>query len=371
MTTALFGGSFDPVHNGHQDLIKRLSRIFDRVVIMPTAVSPFKMQGGSASAQHRLAMLRLCDFAKNVAISDYEISKGGVSYTADTLRYLTESGYQNLSVVIGSEELPNLYKWKDADYLKKFKFFVVPRPGFIVSDTAQKSEFNYTIADFEGLDVSSAMLKVDVAFGKLPATPLAVAGYISKNGLYSHLKKYTDAYEVFGLKSGRIEHTYRCIKAGIALAKRFNADINKVVLALVLHDIGKYTDREKLKKKSIHTQDFIEALPEPLRHAYYSEAIAKQYFGIEDKSVLSAIRNHTTCDCDMDEVAEITALADYIEDGRDFEGVDLVRRTAQISLKKAMMVMLKTTLDYLQSQNADIGEKSFLAYEFYKKECEN
>ena len=41
MTTVLYPGTFNPIHNGHADLVERAARIFDRVVL-GIATSPHK-----------------------------------------------------------------------------------------------------------------------------------------------------------------------------------------------------------------------------------------------------------------------------------------------------------------------------------------
>ncbi len=366
MSAALFGGSFDPVHDGHVAIITKLSERFDRVVVMPTAVSPFKMQGGAASPEQRLSMLRLCQLPSNVEVSDYEIMRGGVSYTANTLKALVKRGYTDISVVIGSEELPYLDKWRENVYLKGFEFYVIPRPGFSLNEELKK-DYNCRVADFVGDEVSSAMIKVNLAFGKNARLPSSVLKYVKENGLYTEWNKYTDAYPLFNMKASRIEHTYGTVRAGVELAKRYGADVNEVILALILHDIGKYCTAEFLKSMGIVTPPDVEKLPEPLRHAHYGEAIAEQYFGIRNASVLNAIRNHTTCVEGMDICSQITALADYIEPGRNFEGVDEVRALAKISLTQAITKMLELTLSHLNSVRADIGVESVKAYEFYKK----
>ena len=45
MKTAVYPGSFDPITNGHMDIIKRASRIFDKLIVAvvrnPNKVSTF------------------------------------------------------------------------------------------------------------------------------------------------------------------------------------------------------------------------------------------------------------------------------------------------------------------------------------------
>lgn len=53
--------------------------------------------------------------------------------------------------------------------------------------------------------------------------------------------------------------------------------------------------------------------------------IAKYEFGIEDEDILSAIRYHTTAKPGMNILEKIIYVADVIEVGRDYPGVDDLR----------------------------------------------
>ncbi|MAY70022.1 MAG: pantetheine-phosphate adenylyltransferase [Halomonas sp.] len=55
MTTAIYPGTFDPITNGHYDLIERASRLFDKVVVA-IASSPGK--GPALDLDTRLALTR-------------------------------------------------------------------------------------------------------------------------------------------------------------------------------------------------------------------------------------------------------------------------------------------------------------------------
>lgn len=53
MKTAMYPGTFDPLHNGHVDLIERAARLFDEVIV---AVAGSAAKGALFSLEDRLAM---------------------------------------------------------------------------------------------------------------------------------------------------------------------------------------------------------------------------------------------------------------------------------------------------------------------------
>ena len=56
MTKAVYPGTFDPMTLGHFDLIKRASKLYDKLVVAVAATS--KKQGALFDAEERLAMIR-------------------------------------------------------------------------------------------------------------------------------------------------------------------------------------------------------------------------------------------------------------------------------------------------------------------------
>jgi nicotinate-nucleotide adenylyltransferase len=112
----IYGGSFDPVHNGHLHLANVAMQQFslDAVHFVPAYVSPFKQETGSvADGVHRLAMLRLAlEEQPAMQVSDYELAQGTVSYTIYTLRYFrTCFPAAQLVLLMGSDMLLHFEKW--------------------------------------------------------------------------------------------------------------------------------------------------------------------------------------------------------------------------------------------------------------------
>ncbi len=129
------GGSFDPVHIGHliaaQDAYEQMG--LDRLMFVPAAQTPLKSGPTQASADHRMMMIQQAVAGdRRFAVSDFELRKGGISYTVESARHF-RSMYPSdeLYWVIGSDQLPAMHLWKDIDELSEMvQFIVLERPGF-------------------------------------------------------------------------------------------------------------------------------------------------------------------------------------------------------------------------------------------------
>lgn len=112
----LYGGSFDPIHRGHLDTVEEVAdRLrFDEIVLVPAATPPHKPDGPVASAFHRFAMAALgIDGHERLRLSDFEVSRGGTTYTIDTLRHFAaEAPETSIHLVIGSDSLAALPTWR-------------------------------------------------------------------------------------------------------------------------------------------------------------------------------------------------------------------------------------------------------------------
>ena len=161
-TIALFGGSFDPPHIGHEAIVKALINFkeIDKVIVMPTFLNPFKSKF-HAPASLRIKWLK--DVFKdydNVEISSYEVDSAKAVTTITSVQHLLKR-YRKIYLVIGADNLDSLHKWKQYDELKELVTFVIaPRDSIEIP-----SKFLRLKVDEE---VSSTGLRENIELSKLP-----------------------------------------------------------------------------------------------------------------------------------------------------------------------------------------------------------
>lgn len=190
MITALFGGSFDPVHLGHVNAVKSLlesSLAPDRVIIMPAFVNPFKAgldTENRANCEDRLEMCRLA-FEKlpRCEVSDFEIKKGTLSYTCETLRYLQKLYPEDkLILTVGSDSLATLPTWNSfRDIISIAQIAAVsrsPEESRRIEGYAEKVKAlggKVTIIETEPFDISSTEIRKKIVKNQ------DISCYVDKN----------------------------------------------------------------------------------------------------------------------------------------------------------------------------------------------
>ena len=163
MRVGVFGGTFDPVHVGHLAIAHAAleSLPLDRVVFVLARRSPLKERGPVAPEADRLQMLELAVAGEpRFAVSRVELDREGPSYTVDTLERLT--GADDLFLILGSDAIADLPRWKDPERIAKLATLVVAeRPG------APERMGDAPIVRFDAprLDISSRELRARAARG--------------------------------------------------------------------------------------------------------------------------------------------------------------------------------------------------------------
>ena len=158
------------------------------------------------------------------------------------------------------------------------------------------------------------------------------------------------------MKPSRFQHVLRVEDCSIALAKKYGASLEACSLAALLHDFAKEHDAKSMKKivlsqalDSEMTGCGSEIMHGPVG-AYYAEKV----FGIMDRAILDAIRQHTIGGEVMTLIGKVLFIADYIEPGRTFTGVDEARRLAEISLDEAAYFKIEKTIIHLVKKELPI-----------------
>jgi nicotinate-nucleotide adenylyltransferase len=182
----LYGGSFDPIHLGHQLAAQAACEEagLDRLFFIPAAQSPFKPDSVLTPASERLRLLRLALAGHtHYEIDGQEIARGGVSYTVDTARdYASRFPQAQLFYLIGADHVPSLAKWREAEELARLvEFIAIPRPG--QSDAAFAPPFRGRTLKGFPLGVSSSQIRERVKAGRpidhlvAPAVAEAIHNY--------------------------------------------------------------------------------------------------------------------------------------------------------------------------------------------------
>ena len=192
----LFGGSFDPIHNGHilPVLAAREDLDLDVVHYLPTARPPHKARGTRAPALARNTMVELALLPyPELVVSDVELDLGRIAYTVDTVeRYAAEDPKAELHLLLGVDSFNDLMSWRRfKDLIAAVRLVVLTRPGERGLDPAVRAAVEeargFDLVRHRSVDVSSSSIRRRLARGEDVDTglmPAAVLRYCRKYGLY-------------------------------------------------------------------------------------------------------------------------------------------------------------------------------------------
>jgi nicotinate-nucleotide adenylyltransferase len=185
----IFGGTFDPIHHGHLITAQSVREIrdLDKIIFIPSFISPHKADVNSASPEHRMNMLKLAvegiDFFE---VSDYEIKKEGISYTIDTLKEFKKK-YDKLEFIIGYDNIFKFHTWKNPDEIMKItKILVLKRKSSLPPPHEDKYVKSALFVETRGIEISATDIREKVKQG-MPIhylVPEKVKEYIYSFNLY-------------------------------------------------------------------------------------------------------------------------------------------------------------------------------------------
>ncbi len=135
-------------------------------------------------------------------------------------------------------------------------------------------------------------------------------------------------------------HSLGVAEAAASLAEHYEIDVQKAFFAGIVHDYGKHYSSSELIKKAEELDislDRFTLQEDRLLHAPIGAALLKKELQVTDSEVLRAVTYHTTGRSGMSSLEKMIYLADYIEKGRDFSGVEKIRELAYVNFDQALL----------------------------------
>ncbi|MCP0886725.1 bis(5'-nucleosyl)-tetraphosphatase (symmetrical) YqeK [Ligilactobacillus sp. WILCCON 0076] len=175
------------------------------------------------------------------------------------------------------------------------------------------------------------------------------------------------------LSDFRFKHVLGVEKTAIKLAQQNDYNCEKASIAGLVHDYAKERSAEEFKQVIINNNLDRDLLKwnNFVWHGVVGAEIVKTELGITNEDILNAIRNHTIGAAQMSMLDKIIYVADFIEPGRSFPGVEQARQIAKENLDKAVAFETKHTLEYLMKENKTIYPAAILTYNSYVAEDSN
>lgn len=194
MKTGIFGGAFNPVHNGHLALAEQYKKTLslDRIIFIPTANPPHKSSDGLLDGKHRINMLKLCTNDDEL-VSDIEFMRDGKSYTYLTVCELKEMYPDDeFYLIVGADQFFYFEKW--------YKFEEILSACTVVTAAREKNQYdemlkfqsehpklkNVIVSEFDVIDISSSQIRDMIKNGDDVSyyIPDSVNRYIKEQRLY-------------------------------------------------------------------------------------------------------------------------------------------------------------------------------------------
>lgn len=373
MRIGIFGGSFDPLHNGHLAIARAAvdELALDKLFFVPALRPPHAVVKNLTDPASRMEMLRAAlKGAKNFFIDDFELRRPAPTYTYETIeRYRRRFRGARIFFVLGSDSMLELPRWKKGSALPDMcRFAVAVRRHFKPAPTRA------IVMKVRPPAVSSTEIRCRVATSFLEKNvPPSVARIIRKKHLY--LDVAITEYLLKHLDGAKFRHTLGVVSVAEELAVRHGADPRRARLAALIHDMGRAVRSSRylsyLKRsvgpilgKNILPSRATRSANPFLLHSFVSSFLAARLFGIKDREVLAAAANHTLGAPAPSATIydDIIYVADAVAPDRRYPGVSGIRKAAMRNLSRGVLLCAAMKLRYVLQKGKYLAPEGVSVY---------
>lgn len=351
----ILGGSFDPIHKEHIEIIKAamMQLELDSFFIIPTKRNPWK-DTDYASTKQRVEMIAIAiENMPNVEMNpiELEVPGEGKSYTLDTLLKLTKQHPNDtFYFLMGMDQVGKFDQWYGAQEISVLVQLVAfSRVGYTDNENLEK--FHFIRLQHQASDISSTAIRN----GSITDVDPKVLSYIVNQGLY------LDTMLVQTMSKKRFIHTRSMAQLAKEIATCNHLSARKAYVAGMLHDIAKeMPDKEARSLMEKHYPQHIHT-PVPIWHQWLSAYLAETVYQVKDPEILQAIRHHTTASVGMRPLDMCIYCADKYDPSRKYDSSKEIALCKK-NIQEGFVQCLKDFYAYAKKENREIDACFFPVY---------
>ena len=197
MKVGIFGGTFDPIHQGHMVIAEQVMGELglDHILFVPAGIPPHKEASSvRASTEDRYDMVEAAvEGNEQFSVDRVEVDAGRPMHSVETVQILKErSRDDEWFFITGADEVSNLLAWKDPDrLLEEVVMVAATRPGY---DLSRLDHLEAKLRNFDRIfpvectrvDISATGIRRRILQGKSVRylVPEEVYEIIMERGLY-------------------------------------------------------------------------------------------------------------------------------------------------------------------------------------------
>lgn len=384
----LFGGTFNPVHQGHVALAEHYTKALglDKLLVIPTKKPPHKGAPDLAAGTVRLKLCHLA-FSKmdKAVVTDIELQRKGKSFTIDTVRKLVGSEKKaEWYLIVGSDMFLTFSQWKQWQELLSLTTLCTAARSlgqlpelYDMRESLSKYGKRPMVFDFPVIDISSTEVRDRLAGKKdcFDCLEAQVYARILTTQLYTQsppnnqtlIAAYKNLLQTM-INPARYSHSLNVAEQAVNLAKHYGENEEKAYIAGLLHDVCKNMPAKQqlqwIKKSDIILDNSLQMQP-LVWHGFAGAAYLQIAIGISDKNILNAVCFHTVARGGMSKLEQILYLADLTSKERDYPDVENMRAAAFDSLEIGMQEALVYSVKTLSEKRKPICQYTYQAYNQY------